>query len=193
MYEERKMEIEEYYVYAWYNEEEIIYIGKGKGNRAFRNSLVKVEIISSNLTQEEAHNFEKILIKKIGRKDLGLGPLINRNDGGYGGDNSMYIDYSKTGDLISKSKQTSFYKENIEPQRAKNVSKTFSDPDWKDAVGKQRSKKISDSWTHERRKKQAERLSKVGSNKRYVNCDKCGLRLTVQNLKRHQEGPNCAN
>jgi hypothetical protein len=57
----------------------------------------------------ESENFaidlEKDLIKKIGRKDLGLGPLTNMTDGGDGMSGSIslckkVIQYSKKGDLI---------------------------------------------------------------------------------------------
>lgn len=85
------------------------YVGKGKGMRCLQhvrnhpgtNKNVK-DLIQSihtknhkviyelcNLTYDENDSFqhEIILIKDIGRKDLGLGPLLNRNDGGRGGGN----------------------------------------------------------------------------------------------------------
>ena len=91
---------------------EPIYIGKGKNDRyrshlkcAFkvnnklynshfyrkirkiknRNGIFpKILIIKSGLTEEEAINYEKFLIKLIGREDKGLGPLCNMTDGGEG-------------------------------------------------------------------------------------------------------------
>lgn len=77
---------------------EIFYIGIGKqSNRAFskqrRNkywkSIVlkygyKVEIIKEVDTWEEACKLEIELISKYGRKDKGLGPLVNMTDGGEG-------------------------------------------------------------------------------------------------------------
>jgi hypothetical protein len=44
----------------------------------------KVDILFDNLTWEESCNIEINLIKKIGRKDLGLGNLVNMTDGGDG-------------------------------------------------------------------------------------------------------------
>lgn len=85
-----------YYVYAWLkNSGEPYYIGKGKNNRAWRKGHGIVQIIATNLTEKEALNFESILIRKIGRKDLNEGPLHNTNDGMIGGDVSSHPNYIK--------------------------------------------------------------------------------------------------
>lgn len=77
---------------------EPFYIGKGYYNRAFVkgkkrnkwwNNIVNkygLEIIflATNLTEQEAIDLEIKFIKEIGRRDLGLGPLINLTDGGEG-------------------------------------------------------------------------------------------------------------
>ena len=79
---------------------EIFYIGIGnqdKYKRAFslikRNNFWKnivsktefsVEIIQDGLTWKQACEKEKELIKEIGRRDLGLGTLVNMTDGGDG-------------------------------------------------------------------------------------------------------------
>jgi hypothetical protein len=46
-----------------------------------------VEITHSNILIEEAYSIEKYLIAFYGRKDLGLGNLVNKYDGGEGGCN----------------------------------------------------------------------------------------------------------
>lgn len=51
-----------------------------KGVARFTN--YRVEIVAEFDTREEAESLEKLLIAKYGRKDLGLGPLTNRTDGG---------------------------------------------------------------------------------------------------------------
>jgi hypothetical protein len=44
-----------------------------------------VEIIAENLSKEDACELESFLIEIYGRKDLGLGPLVNLTNGGEGG------------------------------------------------------------------------------------------------------------
>ena len=76
---------------------EIFYIGIGNEDRSYSkhqrsnwwNRVVNkhgysVEILQTNLTWEEACKEEKRLIKLYGRKDLGLGTLVNMTDGGDG-------------------------------------------------------------------------------------------------------------
>ena len=79
---------------------EIFYIGIGnqdryrrafvtqKRSKFWKNIVSKteyiVEIIEDGLTWEEAQIKEKELIKFYGRKDLGLGTLVNLTDGGEG-------------------------------------------------------------------------------------------------------------
>jgi len=77
---------------------EVFYIGAGDYERAFRNGKkrnilwndivntteYRVDILFDNLTLEEAHKKEREFIQLYGRKDLGLGTLINMTDGGRG-------------------------------------------------------------------------------------------------------------
>jgi hypothetical protein len=88
------------------------YVGKGCGNRVFqheREAFISIEknhklnIIRKHAnpanggylrydieffeSEDEAHIFEKQLIKEIGRHDLRLGPLANQTDGGEGTSN----------------------------------------------------------------------------------------------------------
>jgi hypothetical protein len=78
---------------------EVFYIGMGenesrayteyKRSVAWKNitnkTTYRVEIIFNNLKWEEACEKEKEYIKFYGRRDLGLGPLVNMTDGGEGG------------------------------------------------------------------------------------------------------------
>lgn len=88
-----------YYIYFHINplKNEIFYVGKGKGNRAyykkdrsdFWNKISNkygyiVDIVEENLDEVEAFEREIFYIKKIGRRDLGLGPLVNLTNGGEG-------------------------------------------------------------------------------------------------------------
>lgn len=97
------------YVYVYEDEmNRPIYIGKGRGKRyrdhlriaknrtkphPFYNKLKKMirlgfkpqfHKIKENLTPEEACALEIKIIRKIGRKDLGTGTLLNMSDGGEG-------------------------------------------------------------------------------------------------------------
>lgn len=88
-----------YYVYFHINpvKNEVFYVGMGYGRRAndkssrsnhWKNIVNKynyiINIVDKNITQEEAFEKEKFYIKFIGRKDLGLGPLVNMTNGGEG-------------------------------------------------------------------------------------------------------------
>ena len=77
---------------------EVFYVGIGKtSSRAFsKNNRTKywknivnkvsysVNIIHKDIDWENACKIEKLLIEKYGRKDLGLGNLVNMTDGGNG-------------------------------------------------------------------------------------------------------------
>src|ERR1700732_3623 len=80
------------------------YVGKGKDDRwndherskRFKNNFLKGIVaeakvagldlpkvkIQEGLTEEAAHELECLLIKVIGRRNIGTGPLVNLTDGG---------------------------------------------------------------------------------------------------------------
>lgn len=83
------------------------YIGKGKNRRAWEHllpcchsddshksnkirkayredNIILVEFLRENVTEKQAHRLEKYWIAKVGRSDLGLGPLTNHTNGGDG-------------------------------------------------------------------------------------------------------------
>jgi len=80
------------------NDNEVFYVGIGTNKgRAFKISnrtefwkktAVKhgyvIEIVHNNITMEEAIEYEIQYIKQFGRKDKGLGNLVNMTDGGEG-------------------------------------------------------------------------------------------------------------
>lgn len=110
-----------FYVYALTdprNSNEIFYIGKGKAHRATnhlrpsanrennsKQSTIKairavglepnIVMLYENLTEDEAHQKERELIKKYGRKDLNQGSLTNLTDGGEGTSGHKHSDETK--------------------------------------------------------------------------------------------------
>jgi hypothetical protein len=103
---------------------EPFYIGKGTDNRDYHsafdrhNSFKKNKIqslkkknikifsikISENLNEKDSFDLEISLIKKIGRRDLKLGPLTNLTDGGDGRTNIIVSEETKR--KISESKKS---------------------------------------------------------------------------------------
>lgn len=99
-----------YYIYIHINLQtgEPFYIGKGKDNRyksksgrsKFWKNIVNkydydIMFLEENLTEDESFEREVYWIKRIGRKDLGLGPLVNFTDGGEGRSGYMCSDETK--------------------------------------------------------------------------------------------------
>jgi hypothetical protein len=83
----------DFYTYAYLREDGTpYYIGKGRGNRAYkRNSheakcppIERILILKKNLTEEQAFAHERYLIYLYGKKVDGSGILWNFADGGEG-------------------------------------------------------------------------------------------------------------
>ena len=94
-----------YYTYAYLREDRTpYYIGKGKGNRAYRRrdkgikppkDKSKILILKQNLTEEESFRHEVYMIAVFGRKDLGTGILHNKTNGGDGVSGAVVSDETR--------------------------------------------------------------------------------------------------
>jgi hypothetical protein len=86
------------YKHTRLDKNEVFYVGIGKTEKRStskhnRNQMwwniinkteIGIEILSNDLTWNEACDIEKYLIAYYGRRDLGLGTLVNMTDGGEG-------------------------------------------------------------------------------------------------------------
>ena len=106
-----------YYTYAYLREDRTpYYIGKGKGNRAYKKKRGKINprkdksriiYLKQNLTEEQAFRHEIYMIAVFGRKDLGNGILHNRTDGGEG--SSGWVPSEETRRKISEASKGNTY------------------------------------------------------------------------------------
>lgn len=106
-----------YYIYAYINRSTGIpyYIGKGSGdriNKPHKHISVPKElqyrvILENNLTEIGAFALERRLIKWFGRKDNSTGILLNRTEGGTGGNTSRHRKYkSLSNESIEKMRKS---------------------------------------------------------------------------------------
>lgn len=113
---------------------EVFYVGIGNIDRPyikskrskFWNNIVKkygydIIIEETNLSWEKACELEIYWIKRIGRRDLGLGTLVNLTDGGDGTNNVVLTDQTRQKMSIAQIGKTRL----VTDDHKKNLSKSL--------------------------------------------------------------------
>jgi hypothetical protein len=109
--------MEKFYIYLHIRKTDnvIFYVGKGHDKRAWckrgrnkhwkntvKNHGLEVKLIAENLTEEKSFELEKIFIEFYGRKDKGLGTLVNWTDGGEGASGTIVSEDTKKKQSLAK-------------------------------------------------------------------------------------------
>ena len=166
---------------------EVFYIGIGQEekraksksdrNNYWHNVVNKygyeVQILKSDLTWEDACEMEKVLISWFGRRDLGLGTLVNLTDGGEG--NVGWVASDETRARMSKSK-----KEKLSHNYGKKASKEAREKMSISATGRKHSEE-----SKEKNRIASSNVSEETKLKRYLKNK--GLKRTPEQCKRISE------
>lgn len=171
-----------FYVYAHYraDTDEIFYIGKGSGNRAYEKKKsdgrsewwhrivnkygYTVKLLHENLSEVEALKKERELIQQYGRKDISTGPLINLTDGGEGGLNigedtrkKRSISVKKITDDVNYRKELSQRVKlqwDTNPERKKKTSELVKARLSSEEVRKELSERVKKQWQKDSTRKE---------------------------------------
>lgn len=120
-----------FYVYVWYKNNIPVYVGKGKGRRAYRNKDVDVEIVRYNLTEQQAFDLEKALISEYGRADLNEGSLWNLTNGGGINFSTLYWD----GSILKAKHLAGLKNRNVDTlRRNASIATATRSEDWQDSL-----------------------------------------------------------
>jgi hypothetical protein len=186
-----------YYVYQHLrlSDNSIFYIGKGTADRLnshigrnlYWNRIVKKDggfiskIIKDGITNEEACELEKSLIREIG-----LDNLANLAEGGNGGDTRKGFTKEEYDAWIeNKSKaqtgKTGYWKDRKRPEHSEKLKEAG-----KRGAYKNNGKAIrNDDWKHKQSLAASTRIRKL------VICELCGKEIPETHLGPHQRGKKC--
>lgn len=135
------------YIHKRLDTEEVFYVGIGVNkHRAYqtrsRNDFwwnvvnktgYKVEIKHENISYLEAANYEKELVRLFGRRDLGLGTLVNLTNGGEGNELVSLSTKIKISDSLKGKKQS----EETKQKRSCTLKEVWKNEDLRELKRKQ--------------------------------------------------------
>jgi len=165
------------------DKEEVFYIGIGKNrSRAYNSSKgrsvywknivakteYQVDILFEDLSWEEACEKEKELITLYGRRDLGLGTLVNLTDGGEG---SINLADSIKDSISTKIK--ALWTEDKRRERSLSI------------VGNTYAKGPRTEETKQKMRKPKSTTANMRIPKKRIQCPECGLVGGSSNMKRY--------
>jgi RNA polymerase-binding transcription factor DksA len=187
-----------YYVYKHIRlkDNSIFYIGKGKGERLYsadkRNNYWKrivdkdggfrAELITDNLSENEAFDLEKSIISKIGLENLS-----NITEGGTGGNTRKGFTQDEYDEWIKN----------------KSIAQTGKVGYWKDKKRDNHSNLLKDrhangsydyKWLSRPKADETKKLMSESASNRIrvkVKCEKCGKEIPNTHLARHLVSKNC--
>jgi len=145
-----------------------IYVGKGMGGRMFKHTSVENDLkfyrtlkklkrsglkiikfkIVDKVNEDIAFYLERWFIARIGREDLGKGPLLNLTDGGEGISGYVYTEEQ----IENKKRAQKIAQNRPETKKKKSIAtkKRYEDPKEREKM----SKKSREAWASEELRKQ---------------------------------------
>ena len=172
---------------------EVFYIGVGKENKRASEKRGRnkhwhhivnkvgysIEIIAEGITWEEACQKEKELIGHYGRKDLGLGPLVNMTDGGEGVPGVKRPPFSK-----EHRQKISEYRKSIKGQKRKPISEEHKQKISVAQIGKKK--------PHSEETKLKMSITRTGIPRNKISCPYCG-KIGGDNIIKRWHFDRCKN
>ena len=179
-----------FYVYGHYraDTDELFYIGKGHGNRAWEKKLSSgrsewwqrivnkhgytVKLLHEQLTEKDALKKERELIQTYGRQNISTGILINLTDGGEGGLNISDETRKKRSESVKKTTDGETYRKQLservkrqwdaDPERKKKTSEAVKARLSSEEARQKLSTRVKNQWDNDpERKKKASAFMKA--------------------------------
>lgn len=156
---------------------EIFYVGIGESTRPYEDGSrnpywlhivnkvgYEILIIKENITWDDACEWEKSEIKKIGRHDLGLGPLVNMTDGGEG-TQGVIITEERKQNVSEGTKRAMQDPELRQKLRDKKVGFVPWNKDLKGIFLGEKNPNYGNKWSEEQKKVAGDNLKKIWEEK----------------------------